>query len=181
MKTKRLYLTDAVSDDRSREFASAIYEAEEIEWYYGVKVKPGIVDEITINRKNFYNIFNEADKFIGYIGVTCFEKENPEVELYILKKFRKNGYAKEVLTMFLSEIFQNGVNGKKIEKVASSVRVENTASRKLMESCGFELNEGIGFCMKILFDEDDELAGEPIELVHYFITRQIFELNKRGN
>ena len=25
-----------------------------------------------------------------------------------------------------------------------------------MESSGFELNKEIGFCMKILFDEDDE-------------------------
>lgn len=175
MKTKRLYLTDAISDNRSREFATAIYEAGEIEWYYGVKVKTGIVDEITINRKNFYNIFDENNSFIGYIGVTCFENEAPEVELYILKQYRKSGYAKEVLTMFLSEIFRNGINGKKIEKVVSSVRVENTASRKLMESCGFELNKEIGFCMKVLFDEDDELAGEPIELVHYFITKDLLE------
>lgn len=175
MNNKRLILTDATLDDRSEEFAAAICEAQEFEWYYGIKETPEIYSEIKINRKGYYNIFDEEHRFIGYVGVH-YEDEEPEVELYILKEFRKQGFAKEALTTILSYVFYEGIGGKKLTKVIASVRSENIAAIKVMEGCGFERNVAIGFCMKVFFsEENDEPIGEVLDVVDYFITRKMFE------
>lgn len=175
MNNKRLFLTDATLDDRSSEFATAIRDAQEFEWYYGVKETPEIYSEIKINRKGYYNIFDEAHRFIGYVGVH-YEDEEPEVELYILKAFRKQGFAKEVLLTILSHAFNTGINGKKLTKIAASVRSENTAAIKLMEGCSFKRNTAVAFCMKVFFcEEKDDPIGEVLDVVDYFITEKMFE------
>lgn len=175
MNNKRLILTDATLDDRSEEFAAAICEAQEFEWYYGIKETPEIYSEIKINRKGYYNIFDKKQRFIGYVGIH-YEDEEPEIELYILKKFRRKGLAKETLTTILSHVFYEGIGGKKLTKVIASVRSENTNAIKLMEHCGFKRNTAVAFCMKVFFcEEKDDPIGEVLDVVDYFITREMFE------
>ena len=183
--TQRLLLEPAICDDSSRELAEAIHKAGEFEWYFGVTETPERLRELSIKRKLFYNIFDSDRNFIGYVG---FHKDEQwyEVEIYIIKKYRRRGYAKESLTAILLEAFNGrieGVTEVEFGKVTASVRKENHASRALMESCGFQQNKEIG--LSLLFptdneeDEEQEL-GKFIDLVHYFITKEMFEEIKKG-
>lgn len=173
--SNRLILVDATIDDRSLEFARAIHSAGEFEWYFGIEETPERLIELKINKKGFYNILDMGGNFIGYVGVRYKDPE-PEIEIYIIEEYRRNGYAKEALRVMLTKAFDEGFDGIDIQKLISSVRKENLPSQKLMESCGFEQNKDIGFCMLVFFSEEsDEPISQPVELVHYYITREMFE------
>ena len=175
----RLILVDAILNDRSLEFAKAIHNAGEFEWCFGIKETPERLKTLKINKKGYYNILDTNDNFIGYVGVN-YEDPEPEIELYIIKKYRRKGYAKEALFMMLTKVFYEDFGDTEIKKLTSSVRKENVPSQKLMETCGFEQNKDIGFCMLMFFSEEsNNPMNQPIELVHYYITREMFI--KRSN
>ena len=184
IRTARLAIEPAFIEDRSKELAEAIHLADEFEWYFGIEETFERLKELSIKRKMFYNIFDAERHFIGYVGFHR-EEDAYEIEMYILKQFRKNGYAKESLVAMLDEAFNGRIPGTKLEdfsKIISSVRIENHASRKLMESCGFEENKEIGFCLLYYVADFDDELGNPIQLVHYYITRENFEsMKERSN
>lgn len=183
IKTKRLIIEPASAVDKSRKLAAAIHEADEFEWYYGIEETEERLAQIDINRKRFYNIFDLDNNFVGYVGFSE-EEDDYEVEIYILKEFRRKGYGKESLMAMLKEAFEGNIADTVKEdfpRIISSVKIENHPSRALMESCGFQENKEMGdFC--ILFriptdedeDDDDRDLGTPIFLVHYYITRERF-------
>ena len=174
--TERLVIEPAVLEDKSEEFAQAIHEANEFEWYFGVEETEEYLEELSICREKFYNIFDSNGEFLGYVG---FHKEcgNYEIEIYILKQFRRNGYAREAMVAIMKEAFEGKVAGTTKEdfsKIVSSVRSENEASIQLMEKCGFEKDKDLGMCLLFYASLDDEELSNPIHLVHYTITRESF-------
>jgi len=177
IKTERLIIEPVLLEDKSKELAKAIHEADEFEWYFGIKETEERLKELSINEEGFYNIFDSDKNFIGYVG---FYKDTEfyNVEIYVLKSFRKNGYAKECLIAMMEEFFSGRVAGTAkydISKIVSSVRKENIVSQRLLKACGFEENKEMDSCLLFYIEDLDDELGEPIQLAHYHITREKFK------
>ena len=77
---------------------------------------------------------------IGYVQLVPME-EGYEVGYHIGKPYVNNGYATEALSAFLAEMMEK----KQLAKVQGICVSENSASKKVMEKCGFRLDyEGMG-------------------------------------
>lgn len=160
-------------NDRSAELAAAIHEAGDFEMYFGIPESKLFLDMLSIARPMFYNILDKNGSFIGYIG---FRREDSdyEFEIYILAPYRRQGYAKEVLSAAIKAAFDGNIDGmNECERIVASVRVENTASHALMKSTGFAENKEIAFCMQVFLDKPKE-NNRPIQLKHYYITKEMF-------
>lgn len=177
IETERLVIEPAFIVDKSKEFAKAIYEAGEFEWYFGLEETNERLKEISIKRKGYYNIFDKMKNFIGYLGFYRQDGDY-EIEIYILKEYRRKGYAEESLKVMLGEAFEGNIIGTRKEdftRIVSSVRKENLPSRMLLEKCGFEPNQEIAeFCMLFHISPEDDELGKPIILANYYITRDKF-------
>lgn len=164
IETERLVLEPAFVNDMSKELRQAIHDAGEFKWYFGMEENEERLQEISIKRKRFYNIFDLQSKFIGYIGLHR-EWDGYGVEIYILKEFRRKGYGKEAMMTILKEAFEGGVvetTKEDFSRIVATVRERNEASKLLMAQCGFEENE--------------RMMG----LIHYHITRERFYEMQEG-
>ena len=173
IETERLIIESTFIVDKSKELVQAIHEAGEFEWYFGVEETEQRLKDASIRRKWFYNIFDRERNFVGYLGFHQ-DGDDYEIEIYIIKEFRRRGYARECLKVMMREVFEGNIidtSEEDIARIVSSVRKENMPSRALMESCGFEQNKDVAdFCILFQVSLDDEQLGEPIFLAHYCIT-----------
>ncbi|MBP3622425.1 MAG: GNAT family N-acetyltransferase [Lachnospiraceae bacterium] len=176
-ETERLIMESAHIVDKSKDIANAIHKAGEFEWFYGIKETKERLEMISINCKCFYNIFDREGKFLGYVGFSP-EGEDYEVEIYIIKKYRRRGYATECLNRMIREAFLGSIEDiqdKNFTKIVSSVRKENIPSCALMEKCGFENSKAVAdLCVlfHMMPDEEPDKMGAPIFMKHYCITRE---------
>ncbi len=78
---------------------------------------------------------------IGYVQAVPLDDGKWEIGYHVAKQYTKHGYATEAVKEFLPVVMK-AIDINKIEGVCVS---ENTASRKVMEKCGFALKyEGMG-------------------------------------
>lgn len=49
----KVSIESALDDDRSRELAMAVHEADEFEWYYGIKETEERLQELSIRRRGY--------------------------------------------------------------------------------------------------------------------------------
>ena len=174
IRTKRLILESATVVDKTKEFLQAIREAKEFEWYYGMRETEENLNEVNISRERFYNIFDQDGNFIGYIGFSM-EYKYYALELYIIKAYRRKGYAYESMMAIIKEAFEGNIprmEKTRLSKIVSTIRKENEPSRLLMEKCGFEPEEKTS-TICIVFPEAD--FDNPIFVVKYFITKERYE------
>lgn len=103
-----------------------------------------------------YPILLKDGTNVGYVQLVPMD-DGFEVGYHIGEKYTRNGYATEALTAFLSDIMEK----KGLDKVQGICVAENTASRKVMEKCGFRLEfEGMG-----------EYQGEMRPIARYIFKR----------
>ena len=92
-----------------------------------------------------YAVIRKADnKNLGYVQLVMIE-EGWEIGYHIAKRYTGNGYATSAVKLFL-EYLKRDTNIKEVYGVAL---VDNIASRKVLNKCGFELyfeGEGMYQC-----------------------------------
>ena len=171
-------------------FKKALRAAGDFESYYGIRETEDAYKEIDLNRPMFYCIKIKGS-FIGYIGFSG-DDNVLESEIYIFDQYRHKGYGTRVLKRFIDIAFGVGlvkswreenqentlpryVWKRKIifpTKLVSTVRVENTYSRKMMKACGFDENEDVAREFIAYIREDDDFDAGFIEVREYYLTKE---------
>ena len=86
-------------------------------------------------------ITNNEGKNIGYVQLCKLDEGTLEIGYHIAKNFTGKGYATEAVKAFLSAMAKK-LN---IKEVYGICLVENTASIRVLEKCGFiQIYEGLG-------------------------------------
>lgn len=116
-------------------------------WRYGTENKQYTKEELTDYITNAKQVITNAGQFrfvidlennpIGFIDLFDYTANSAGVGIIIAKKYRKKGFAKEVLKLLIDY----STNTLKIEKLHCNIQEDNFASINLFTSCGFELDE----------------------------------------
>ena len=86
-------------------------------------------------------ITNDSGKNIGYIQLCKLDEGTWEIGYHIAKNFTGKGYATEAVKAFLPVMVQNH----NLKEVYGICLVENTASVRVLEKCGFtQIYKGMG-------------------------------------
>ncbi len=174
-ETVNLKMLAEGSEKTDQILQAELHKAGDFEFYFGVEETPENLQQVTINRELFFAIYLKDSKtFIGYLGFSPLGNAW-EAEIYIIKQYRGQGYGTEALKGALDQLFSGQwvimKNGKRqklmAECVKSTVRVQNTASRRMMEKIGFQTDENIACCF--MLGGSDELG--MIEVVEYVLTK----------
>ena len=155
----------------------------EFECYYGVKETLEKLDYLEQNLnlcQSLYwtiQVLNTAVyESIGYVGFNIKDGDF-DVEIYIFKKHRNQGYGKAVLNTLVNYAFNGRLKVYDVEKsiikpfipkfIKATVRKENEVSQALMKSCGFRSREDGPIGLIMIPDESDELGFiDTIEYVY---------------
>ena len=141
-------------------YVSHVVAAEELFVQYGIEPSDYLVACIQEPAKNvlYYSVVsNDTGKTVGYIGIA---PDSRDLEFYIFKEYRRQGYATEAISVFAKEYLNGTVTGKKEESVIAETLRDNAASIALLEKVGFKKqgsgirtelsdseNSCIGFCV----------------------------------
>ena len=116
-------------------------------WRYGTENKQYTKEELTDYITNAKQVITNAGQFrfvidmennpIGFIDLFDDTANSAGVGIIIAKKYRKKGFAKEVLKLLIDY----STNTLKIEKLHCNIQEDNFASINLFTSCGFALDE----------------------------------------
>ncbi len=124
--------------------------------------------ERTGHEECIYSIFPKgSNEFIGYVGFRREHNSDYEIEFYISKPQRRNGYCEEACRAVIELIFSEGllVDNKalSVQKLYATTLAENIAAVKLLSKLGFKRyipRNGPILVMEGLADmETDELFG----------------------
>lgn len=85
-------------------------------------------------------LIRDSQQNIGYVQLSQIE-EGWEIGYHVAKPYTGNGYATEAVESFVPIMMQR----LRLQKVYGICLTDNTASRRVMEKCGFQLiSQGIG-------------------------------------
>ena len=127
-----------------------------------------------------YSIFlkQQKDKFIGYVGVHREMEDEYEIEFYIAREYRRNGYCEEASRELINQLFGDGVsaNGKNlsVDKLYVTTQTENEPTISLLRKLGFrEVEDGpVMVVLGNIFEKEDNFfAHEVVKLV---LTKEEF-------
>ena len=156
IETKRLILRQFQESDYDDlyEYLSQL-ENDEFEGYPGITYENGREHlAYRLNSDEFYAIELKASgKVIGNIYCGSREYKAREVGYIINKKYQREGYASEALSVVLQEAFRTGVH-----RIFAKCDPRNECSWKLLEKVG--MKREAHFRQNIYFHEDDN--GNPI-------------------
>ena len=156
IETKRLILRQFQESDYDDlyEYLSQL-ENDEFEGYPGITYENGREHlAYRINSDEFYAIELKASgKVIGNIYCGSREYKAREIGYIINKKYQREGYASEALSVVLQEAFRTGVH-----RIFAECDPRNECSWKLLEKVG--MKREAHFRQNIYFHEDDN--GNPI-------------------
>ena len=159
-----------------------IHDGKDFEAYYGVPETEELLHSISVNGDLFYIIYvRDSNEMAGYIGFTERE-ESWEPEIYIFTKYRRLGYATEVLQVMICGLFaellmveRNGEKERvKTERIVSTVKKDNIVSQKLLEKIGFQSDCDIASGFMLLFSDEEDDESYFFEIYRYFITKNMF-------
>ena len=126
IETERLFLLPSRTDRDSEAFLQMLRDDGDFYIFCGVspseKHVMGFANyfERTDHELCTYSIFpkQQKDKFIGYVGVHREMEDEYEIEFYIAREYRRNGYCEEASRELINQLFGDGVsaNGKNPEE-----------------------------------------------------------------
>lgn len=166
LNTERLFLRP-ICDDDWKNYISHVIAANEIYIQYGSEPTDDLIEYIQNPTPNviYYSVIEENGRtMIGYIGIMEY---NDNIEFYIFKEFRRNGYAAEALYAFIKAYLDGDITGSEHWEITAETLYENTPSVQLLEKLGFQ-REAIGF--RICENKNDVFSG--ISLCEYKYERQ---------
>lgn len=106
----------------------------------------------------------QKDKFIGYVGVHREMEDEYEIEFYIAREYRRNGYCEEASRELINQLFGDGVsaNGKNlfIDKLYVTTQTENEPTISLLRKLGFrEVEDGpVMVVLGNIFEKEDNFS-----------------------
>jgi RimJ/RimL family protein N-acetyltransferase len=136
------------NDEIKKTFMIPDFETKDdaIKMFYKVK-------EWSFEEERFeYGVY-QNDQLIGFVNDVEINKDLIEIGYVIHPNYKNQGYATEVLSAVLKELFRIGYT-----HVKAGLFEENVASRRVMEKCG----------MKITKEEDDiEYQGKIHHCIYF--------------
>ena len=169
--TDNLYLVPGSNDRDNEPFLRMLREDGDFRDFCGIEFSEKYLLEFndyferSDHEQCMYSIFTKKNEFIGYVG---FHSEGDyEIEFYISRKQRRNGYCEEACRKVISLMFSEGlsVDGKQfcVDKLYATTLAENTAVHKLLTKLGFKRDvqeDGGILVMEGFVDKDtDEFFG----------------------
>lgn len=177
----------AMNEELSKKCIKHIVKDKEFESYFRLPKRKQKM--LYLHRSLYFAILKKDSKeMIGYIG---FAQKEPieckfgNIEYYIFKEHRRNGYAKEAICTFSDELFskklyvnketeyQHCYKKKKadIDLIRAIIYIDNVKSINTIKSCGF-LYEGT-------IHNRSYYNKQIIDFEHYYFTKQIWEDMKK--
>ncbi len=87
--------------------------------------------------KQYRFVIEFSNTPIGFIDLFNYTENSCEVGVFILKKYRKKGFATDALKLIINYSF----NSLKLDSIHCSIDKSNISSIKLFTNCGFRLRE----------------------------------------
>ncbi|MBB2182800.1 GNAT family N-acetyltransferase [Lachnospiraceae bacterium MD1] len=153
--TERLILLPGLNTRDSKPFLKMLREDGDFRMFCGVDPTEDRIQRFAsyFEEKGncLFSIYRKevSDAFIGYVGVR-YQKNRYEVEFYIGKDYRGNGYCIEALSLICSTSMSEGLSmdNKKIvfDEIHATTISDNIATIKTLEKCGFvKRDDVVGF------------------------------------
>jgi RimJ/RimL family protein N-acetyltransferase len=142
LETKRLYLREMLPEDAQDMFE--LNSDIEVTQYTGDTPFRSVKDALNLltNYDQYnkfstgrFSVFNkETSQYIGFCGLKTLEDGTVDLGFRFHKRFWGKGYGKESSLIVLNYAFQT----LKLKEIYGNFMPENIASKKLLESLGFE-------------------------------------------
>ena len=161
--TDRLVLRPSRDERDLANYLAHIEAENEFLIQYGMERSDELLEMIDFHSAPvaYFTVFLKGTRtMVGYVGVTTADggtMDAGNLEFYIFKEYRRNGFCKEAVQALLRSFFSGKLTGKREESVFAETLAENEASIRLLESLGFE-KEAIGF--RVYFDEQDRFGPQ---------------------
>ena len=186
IETERLFLLPSRTDRDSEAFLQMLRDDGDFSIFCGVSPTEKHVRrfanyfERTDHELCTYSIFpkQQKDKFIGYVGVHREMEDEYEIEFYIAREYRRNGYCEEASRELINQLFGDGVSGKGknlfVDKLYVTTQTENEPTISLLRKLGFrEVEDGpIMVVLGNIFEKEDNFFAH--EVVKLLLTKEEF-------
>lgn len=167
--TERLELLPSEDERDLESFTSDLLLTDDFYFQYGVPYSDELLRAIDFHSSGviYYSVFLKGTRtMVGYVGVLLDEDDSAygEIEFYIFRDFRRQGFCKEALTAFTDAFFTGALTGVKGKQAIAETLTKNEAVIKLLENMGFE-REAWG--MRLSLSEGGEIDRDNTVLGLY--------------
>lgn len=157
--TERLDMMPSADERDLDQYVTDLLQTHDFYFQYGVPYSDELVNAIDFHSSGviYYSLFlHDTQTMVGYVGLLPGESDPTygEIEYYIFRDYRRQGYAKEALSTLIHRFFSGALTGTKGERVEAVTHSDNNASQRLLERLGF-IKEAFG--MRISLDENGEI------------------------
>lgn len=157
--TERLEMLPSVEERDLDSYTSDLMLTNDFYFQYGQPYSAELLEAIDFHSSGviYYSLFlKDTEIMVGYVGILPYEDEPTcgEIEFYIFRDFRKQGYAKEVLIAFTDAFLTGSLTGIEGKQVIAETLIENEVVINLLETVGFERQ---AWGMRLTLNEDGEI------------------------
>ena len=140
LETQRLMLLPASNDRDNAQFLDMLQNDGDFNIFSGMDLTKKSLSLFNnyLEPNKFYAIYAKCDleNLVGYVGLSK-QHERMEIEFYIKKDKRRNGYAHEAITALCSKAI-NGELEITYSEIYATTLEDNIATQILLKKCGFE-------------------------------------------
>lgn len=159
MFTERLDLIPSVDERDLNNYISDLMLTNDFYFQYGQPYSAELLEAIDFHSSGviYYSLFlKDTETMVGYVGILPYEDDPTcgELEFYIFRNYRKQGFSKEALTAFINAFFVGSLTGVRGESVEAETLSENEVVIKLLEEMGFERQ---AWGMRLTLNDDGEI------------------------
>lgn len=170
IETKRLKLLPGSNERDSKPFLKMLREDGDFQVFCGIEFSEKNLlrfhsyFEKNSYEKYLYSIFpkDSIGKFIGYVGFHRESGGDYEIEFYIGRNYRRNGYCEEACKAVMKQILGEGLaidsnHRISVDKLYATTLAENVATIELLKKLGFRSEKDeINLMMLGFVDEEDD-------------------------
>lgn len=181
LETERLILLPGNNERDNDAFLKMLREDGDFRIFCGVDFS----EENLTNFKDYFqhefncifSIFLKElpNELLGYVGIALHPEERYEVEFYLAKKWRNNGYCSEALNRLIQELKDCGIsmNGSvlQFDDLYATTNADNGATIRVLEKAGFVRNNEGAILIAVLYE--DPVTGE---LYDNFISEYVLHM-----
>ena len=181
---------DMIGSSFLEELANEIRYADDFEEFYSIENQVNLEKALMINTyvpHGYVIIEKETNKSIGLVNARNkdldFSKvlDVAELSYYIYKDYRKKGYAKEAVELFVREYFNGNLKSyyETDRKYALEVKYNNPVCLKI--SCNKKnigsqkVAESVGFLYEGTKHYELFLRDEPLHFISYYMDKEIYQ------